>query len=209
MMADSERSFGALLLATVALGVLAASVAWPWMEYDYSSGRRTPDGGLHDPNDTGLIRHHIDFGPNTVEGNVEPTDADGADRLVLWIAVSLAGAALGVLVMVLAELRGLSRFLPRKVSLVAGLLGLAALAVSLLMTWFWLPDTLSGYGITSAWHYEKLEDGYIRDVIGLGWIVALCSVPFTLGALAFKFQAGATDPEAIEDVGRRLGKVQT
>lgn len=202
-MSESERSGGAFLLALLAVAAVAASVAWPWMSYDYSSGRRTPEGGLHDPNDTGIIRHDIDFKPNAVEGDIQPSDPERADELVLWMAIGLGIAAAGFAVMALAELPGLHRFLTRPVSLVACLVGLGGLAAALAITWFWLPETLSGYGIESAWHYEKLEDGYIRDVIGLGWIVALCATPFALGAFAFKFQAGSTDSSAIEDVGRK------
>lgn len=207
-MLPSERSYTTLALALVAAGVLAAAFFAPWLSYDYSSGRRTAEGGFHDPADTRIERHNVDFYLTHTDGDVEPTDPATADRLSLAMAVASGVAVAGFVLMVLGELPWIGRRISRGVSLGACVVSFAGVAAALTIAWVWLPDTLSGYGIEGPFHYEQLDPGYIRTTIGLGWVVALGCIPFGLGALAFKYQAGSTDPSVIESVGRRAGALR-
>jgi hypothetical protein len=43
-----------------------------------------------------------------------------------------------------------------------------------------------------------LDPGYIRTALGPGWVLAALATPLSLGALAFRYQAGSHDPTAIE-----------
>lgn len=197
-MFPSERSRGAFILAVLGAAIVSASFFAPWLSYDYSSGRRTPEGGYHDPNDTGLIRHEIDFGTNSIDGNAPPTDPDGADRLVLLIAIGAAVGVAGFAIMAIGELPFVHRFVPRGVSLACCIASILGVTFAMVVTWVYLPNTLSGYGIRGPFHYEQLDPGYIRTTLNLGWFAVFCSTPFALGAFAFKFQAGSTDPTIIE-----------
>jgi hypothetical protein len=200
---DSERSTGALLLALIAVGLLSLGYLWPWLSYDDSTGRRTPPGGFHDPSDTGIEKHYIDFGPFAVTGDIAPSNPERADLLTLILGSLWVAAGAAFLLMAIAEIPPFTRFMGRTVSLVLCLFGLASLGTALWIAYGPLPHTMAGLGIKSAFTYELVEpNGYYRTTLGQGWIAAIASAPFALAAFAFKFQAGSADPSAIEAYGK-------
>lgn len=198
MEGDREPSWGALLLALLAVGLLAASFAVPWWSFDSSTGRKTPAGGPQDPEDTRVERHSLDYLPFRLVGDQEPSDREGAEAGVLQLGVAATLAAGSMLLFVLFEALRFLRGFPRSVSLLVAGIAVLGAAVGLLLTYFVLPWTMAGNGVTGAFTDVLLDPGYVRTTLGPGWVLAALSVPLTLGALAFRYQAGSHDPAAIE-----------
>jgi hypothetical protein len=196
----SERSAASFVLALLAAGMLAWSLSLPWFEYDHTTGRRTPEGGYHDPEDTGVVHTHLEARPGEVEGDVQPTDPGKADTLVQQMQWAVY-AAIGLLVLVaLGEIPGISRVLVRPVGLSLSFAALASTGFALALLWFSFPDTLAGYGVTKPFTYFQDESGYTRTTIRMGWTVAAASLPVTIAGFLFKFQAGAPDPTAVAEL---------
>jgi hypothetical protein len=198
MTADRNPSIGGLLLALLAVGLVAGAAVLPWWSYDSSTGRKTAPGGPQDPSDTRVERHSRDFGPFWQRGDAKPGDEGAAafGTLVLGVIVAVAGASL--LLALLGEGLRFAAALPRSVSLLVALVGIAALLAALAWTWLALPATMSGQGVQGAFTDRLLEERYVRTTLGPGWVLAALAVPAALGSFAFRFQAGAHDPAAVE-----------
>jgi hypothetical protein len=198
MTVDRNPSIGGLLLALLAVGLVAGSAVLSWWSYDSSTGRKTAPGGPQDPSDTRVERHSRDFGPFWQRGDAEPSDAGGAafGTLVLGVAVAVAGA--GLLLALSSEGLRFAAAFPRAVSLAAALVGVAGLLAALAWTWLALPATMSGQGVEGAFTDRLLENNYVRTTLGPGWVLAALAIPAALGSFAFRFQAGAHDPSAVE-----------
>lgn len=198
MTADRNPSIGGLLLALVAVGLVAGSVALPWWSYDSSTGRKTPAGGPQDPSDTRVERHSRDFGPFWQKGDAAPSDEGGAALGVLVLGVLAAVGGAGLLLALLGEGLRFAAAFPRGLNLAGALLGILAVAAALAWTWLALPGTMSGLGVKGAFTDRLLEDGYVRTTLGPGWVLAALAIPAALGSFAFRFQAGSNDPSAVE-----------
>jgi len=211
-MRNAERSLGTLLCGLVAAALLAGSFAVPWFEYDYSSGRKTAPGGYNDPADTRVERHTLTYGPFTQEGDVTPTDPEGAARATDWMGWAVTAAAVLLALVALADIPGLPRLVPRPLGLVLLVAAIGAAGTALWLGWYRLPETLSGLGVTGPFTYFLTESGtqtgYTRTNIGWGWILAAASVPFWLGAALFKFQTGMDSELYLHGArtGRKDGK---
>jgi hypothetical protein len=198
MTADRNPSIAGLLLALLAVGLVAASFAFPWWTYDSSTGRKTAPGGPQDPSDTRVERHSEDFGPFRQEGDAAPTDPGGAARGVLVLGIAAAAAGAGLLLALTGEAARFAAAFPRGLNLAGALLGLAALLAALAWAWLALPGTMSGWGVHGAFTDRLLPDGYIRTGLGPGWVLAALAVPAALGSFAFRYQAGSQDSAAVE-----------
>lgn len=195
---DREPSWGALVLALLAVSLLAVSFAVPWWSFDSSTGRKTPVGGPQDPEDTRVERHSLDFLPFRLVGDEEPSDRQGAEAGVLQLGIAASFAAGGMALFILFEAFRFLRSFPRGLSLLVSTLSVLGAAAGLALTYFVLPATMSGNGVTGTFTDVLLDPGYIRTTLGLGWVLGALAVPLALGALAFRFQAGSHDPAAIE-----------
>jgi hypothetical protein len=195
---DRDPSWGALLLAVLAVGLLAVSFAVPWWSFDSSTGRKTPDGGPQDPSDTRVERHSLDYAPFRQSGDQQPSDADGAKQGVLYLGIAVATATGGMGLFVVFEAFRFLRSFPRGLSLVVSILAVLGIVAALLLTYYVLPETMRGNQVDGAFTDLLLEPGYVRTTLGPGWVLAALATPLALGALAFRYQAGSHDPAAIE-----------
>ena len=195
---DREPSWGALLLALLAVGLLATSFALPWWSFDSSTGRKTPVGGPQDPEDTRVERHSLDYLPFRLEGDQEPSDRPGAEAGVLQLGIAASVAAGGMGLFVLFETFRFLRSFPRGLSLLVSTLSVLGAIGGLVLTYFVLPATMEENGVTGTFTDVLLDPGYIRTALGPGWVLGALAVPLALGALAFRYQAGSHDPAAIE-----------
>jgi len=197
-MARPEASWGSLLLALVALGLVAASFALPWYSYDSSTGRKTAAGGPQDPSDTRVERHGRDFYPFRQAGDATPTDAAAASRAVLWMGIGATVAAVALLATLVADALRFRRDLPRWLSLGALLVAVAGVGAALAVAWFAIAPTMSGYGVHGTFSDQLLPNGYVHAKPAAGWALAALALPAALGAFAFRFQAGAQEAAAVE-----------
>lgn len=197
-MAGHEPSWGALVLALLALALVVTSFALPWWSFDSSTGRKTPAGGPQDPSDTRVERHSYDVYPLRSTGDQAPSDAKGAANttLAIGIAACMAGGAL--LLALVGEAVRLFASFPRWLSLGALTAAALTLVAGLLITWVLVPSTMSGSGVDGAFTDRLLENNYVRTTLGLGWAAAAIGVLAALGSLAFRFQAGTQEAQAVE-----------
>jgi hypothetical protein len=195
---DRDPSWGALLLAIVAVGLLAVSFVVPWWSFDSSTGRKTAEGGPQDPDDTRVERHSLDYLPFRTVGDQQPSDAEGAEQGVLLLGIAASTAAGGLALFVLFEAFRFLRSFPRGVSLAVSVLAVLGAIGGLVLTYYVLPGTMEGQQVDGPFTDILLEPGYIRTTLGPGWVLGALAVPLGLGALAFRFQAGSHDPAAIE-----------
>lgn len=198
MLKDRDPSWGALLLALLATGLLAVSFVTPWWSYDSSTGRKTVDGGPQDPEDTRVERHSLDFLPFRLVGDQEPSDRQAAEQAVLVLGIGASAAAGGLGLFALFEAARFLRAFPRGVSLGLSLVAVLGVGLGLYWSYFLAPLSMAGNSVNGAFTDILLEDGYIRTTLGPGWVLAALATPLGLGALAFRFQAGSHDPTAIE-----------
>ena len=195
---DREPSRGAVLMAFLAVGLLGASFALPWWSYDSSTGRKTPDGGPQDPDDTRVEKHSVDYLPFRLEGDQQPSDREGAEQGVLQLGIAASVAGGGMVLFLLFEAVRFLRPFPRGLSLLVSGLAVLGLLAGLAIAFVVLPLTMSGDGVRWAFTDRLLESWYIHTTLGLGWVAAALGLPAALAALAFRFQAGSHDPAAIE-----------
>jgi hypothetical protein len=186
------------LLALLAVGLLAVSFVTPWWSFESSTGRKTPEGGPQDPEDTRVERHSLGYMPFRQTGDQEPSDPEGAKQGVLWLGVAAATAVGALVLFATFEAVRFARVVPRWLSLVVSTVALAGILAGLLLTYFVLPSTMEGSGVRGAFTDILLDPGYVRTTLDLGWIVAAVSLPLALGALGFRYQAGSHDPAAVE-----------
>lgn len=196
----SERSLGSFLLGLLAIGLLATSLLLPWFSYAYSSGRRTAEGGLHDPDDTGVIHQSWEASPQGWDGTITPTDPARADQVLLWTLAAVAAALVLTALAILGDLPGIDRVLVRPAALALHAAAFAASGAALALTWFALPGTLSGYGVTGPFTSFLDDTGYTQTTLRVGWSLAALALAPMFGAFLFKFQAGAPDPTAVADL---------
>lgn len=193
MIQDSSRS--AFVFAIIVIGLLTGALLAPWLEYDYSSGRGTsPDGPYGDDPRVQRAEHTLGALPGS--GDLEP-EGDRTVQLVIFYGLLAGGLCL--LIAAAGDLPKLHALVSRRVSLSLYVAAWATTMATLLVGWFWLPSTLSGYGVEGPFTHILVEpDGYTRTTLSFGWI---------LGGLAFlgipvawiqKFQAGADDPTGVE-----------
>lgn len=197
-MADRDPSRGALLLTLLALALVAGSAALPWWSHDTSTGRKTPEGGPQDPEDTRVERHSYDAGPFWQRGDVEPSDPEGAKQAVLALGLAAAAAGMALLVAFAGEVARRWAAFPRAPSLACHLAACSGLAVALAVAWLVLPGTMAGHGVEGAFTDRLLETHYVRTTLGPGWVAGALAVASTLGAFAFRYQAGSNDAAAVE-----------
>lgn len=195
---DRDPSWGALLLALIAVGLIGLSFALPWWSFDSSTGRQTAEGGPQDPDDTRVERHSLDYLPFRQAGDQQPSDPEGARQGVLLLGIAASVAAGGLALFILFEAFRFLRPFPRSISLIVSLLAVLGGVAGLVLTCLVLPGTMAGNGVDGVFTDRLLDPGYIRTALGPGWILAAIAVPMALGALAFRFQAGSHDPAAIE-----------
>lgn len=198
----SERSVGNLLLVLAALALLGVAWALPWFTYDHSTGRRTPEGGFHPPEEDGVLRNHWEAGPAGTSGTPapdHPARVDAALARLVWALV----AAGGLLALVaLGEVPRLDRILTRPLSLTLGALALGCLAYALYVGWFVLPAAY-GHGVQGPFTSFLDDSGYTMTRVGTGWILGAVAVPAVLGGWLLKFQAGAPDPTVVAELYAR------
>lgn len=197
-MPDREQSWGALLLALLAVGLLAVSFVTPWWSFDSSTGRKTPEGGPQDPDDTRVERHSLDYLPFRQTGDQQPSDAEGAKQGVLVLGIAAATSAGALVLFAVFEAARFLRAFPRWLSLLLSSIAVAGILAGLLLTYFVLPSTMAGNDVDGAFTDRLLDPGYIRTTLGVGWILAAIALPVALGALGFRYQAGSHDPAAVE-----------
>jgi hypothetical protein len=195
---DRDPSWGALLLALVAVGLLAVSFVMPWWSFDSSTGRKTAEGGPQDPEDTRVERHSLDFLPFRLVGDQEPSDREGAEQGVLLLGIAASAAAGGMGLFVLFEAFRFLRSFPRGLSLAVSVIAVLGAAAGLLVAYYVLPGTMAGDQVSGAFTDVLLDPGYVQTTLGLGWVAAALAAPLALGALAFRYQAGSHDPTAVE-----------
>lgn len=199
----SERSLGSLLLALLAVGLLGAALVLPWFSYDHSSGRRTPEGGFHPANETGVIRTAFDVTARDYEGDFEPDSTGRAQATLDGIASALAGAGILLLVAALGELPRIERVLRRPIVLGLQVAAFAAIGAALWLGWYAVPELLASRGVNGPFTSFLDADGYTRTTLRIGWVAAAFAVPAVVGAFLFKFQAGAPDATAVADLAAR------
>ena len=197
-MADREQSWGALLLALLAVGLLAVSFVTPWWSFESSTGRKTAEGGPQDPDDTRVEKHSLGYLPFRQTGDQQPSDAEGARQGVLMLGIAATTAIGSLALFALFELVRFMRVFPRWLSLLVSTFAVAGILGGLLLTYFVLPLTMRGNGVEGAFTDILLDPGYIRTTLDVGWIAAAISLPLALGALGFRYQAGSHDPAAVE-----------
>jgi hypothetical protein len=195
---DRDPSRGALLLALCALLLVGLSFSLPWWSFDSSTGRKTPDGGPQDPDDTRVERHSLDFLPFRLVGDQQPSDAEGADRAALGLGIAASVAAAGLGLFLIFEALRFRWSIPRPASLVVAAISLVALVGGLVYTCLAVPATMAGNGVTGVFTDRLVDPEYVRTALGLGWVLATLAVPLGLGAMAFRYQAGSHDPAAVE-----------
>lgn len=199
----SERSMGSLVLAVVAVGLIGASLALPWFSYDHSSGRRTPEGGFHPANETGVIRTSFDTTARSYEGDFAPDSTAQTKSTLNGLSIALFAAG-GLLVLAaLGELPGIERLLVRPVVLGLHVAAFAAVGVALWLGWFAVPELLASRGVDSPFTSFLDSDGYTQTTLRIGWVLAAFALPAVFGAFLFKFQAGAPDATAVADLAER------
>ena len=190
---NPERSTGTLLMAVAAAALLAFSLGEPWFEYSHSSGRKTAPGGFNDPADTRVERHNLTYGAFSQGGDVAPSHPSDAQQEVQWLGWLVIAALATATVAGLADLPRLPRLVPRWAGLALLSVNFAAAAGALALAWTRLPATLDDLGVTGPFTSFLAGDGYTTTSLGLGWLSAGISLPFSFGALLFKFQAGSDD----------------
>lgn len=199
----SERSLGSLLLALLAVGLIGASLALPWFSYDHSSGRRTPEGGFHGANETGVEHSSFDASAWSYEGDAQPDSPARASAVLRALAVCLLGAAALLVLAALGELPRIERLLPRRAVLTLHVLAFLGLGAALALAWFALPDVLASRGVDGPFTSFLDDDGYTHTTLRAGWAVAALAAPAVVGAFLSKFQAGAPDATAVADLAER------
>ena len=199
----SERSTGSLVMALLAVGLIAAALVLPWFSYDQSSGRRTPEGGFHPANETGVIRTSFDTSARDYEGDFAPDSEQEAKTTLGALSLALAAAAVLLILAGLGELPGIERLLVRRVVLGLHVLAFAALGAALWLGWFAVPELLASRGVDSPFTSFLDGNGYTHTTLRIGWVAAAFAVPAVLGAFLFKFQAGAPDATAVADLAAR------
>lgn len=198
-MTVSERSTGNLVLCLIAVALLGISFTVTWWEYDHSTGRRTPEGGFHDPAEDGVVRQHWEASPGSAQGDAAPEHADKTRRTLDQMAWALF-AAIGLLLLAAAsELPGVSRFLVRRVTLALDTLAFAAIAAAMWLTWFVLPDAF-GNGVHQPFTSFLDDSGYTMTAITAGWALAGAALAAIFGGFLLKFQAGAPDPTVVAEL---------
>ncbi|MEK6974744.1 MAG: hypothetical protein AABY18_00215 [Candidatus Thermoplasmatota archaeon] len=201
-MSVSERSLGNLLLCVLAAGLIGGSFLLPWFTYDHSTGRRTPEGGFHDPSEDGVVRQDWEAGPGGSEGTLESEHPAKTARTLDRMAWALYGA-LGLLgLAALSEIPGISRVLVRPVTLALNTLAFAAVAAALALGWYVLPESF-GHGVDGPFTSYLDDSGYTMTSIAAGWPVAALSLGAIFGGFLLKFQAGAPDATAVAELYAR------
>lgn len=195
-----ERSLGALVLALLAAALASTSLAMPWWEYGNSTGRQTPHGGFHDPQNDGVERTAWTATPMGGHGEATSEDPEATERALQVLRSALVAAAvLGVLA-ALANVPGLDRVLRRPVALTATALAFTGLVLALAWGWFVLPESF-GNGVTGPYSsFIDAQGDYTMTRLHGGWAVAGFAAFSAFGAFLFKFQAGARDPGIVADL---------
>jgi hypothetical protein len=197
----NERSTGSLLLALLAIAILGLSTTQPWFGYGYSSGRRAPEGGFHDANETGVERHELNAWPGRTEGDYQPADAQAAQQTVERMQWGLYAAGGLLLLGALGEVPGISRVIVRPVGLALYGLAFAAVAYALWLLWFAFPGTLGG-GVDGPYTSFLDGDGYTMTSVRFGWTIACFALAPILGCFLFKYGAGPLDAEVMREIAR-------
>lgn len=195
----SERSVGNLMLVVLASALLAGSLMTTWWSYEHSTGRQTPAGGFHDPEDDGVVITSWDAGPLQSRGTAEPADEQATTQILSWTAWFIYGTFALLAASALSELPGVSRLLVRRVTLTLNLLAFAAIGAALVLVWFLLPDAF-GHGVTKPYSSFLDESGYTMTRLRLGWPLAALALPSIFGGFLLKFQAGAPDPTVVAEL---------
>jgi hypothetical protein len=193
-----EPSWGALLLVLAAAALVAASFLLPWWTYDFSSGRKTPDGGPQAPSDTRVERHHEEFGPYAQSGDAPPSDAGAAKTGTLWMGAGATAAGAALLVALVGEVARFLVAFPRWLSLASLLTCAVGCIAALAATVGFVPGSMSGHGVQGTFTDRLLDAGYVRTTLDLGWVAALVAALCSLGAFGFRYQAGAHEAAAVE-----------
>jgi hypothetical protein len=191
---QAARSYGTLVLVGLTLAVAGLAFGLDHFRYDHTSGRQTPDGGLHE--EDGIERTSIVYGPFRVEGDGTPSDPDAARLWTDVLGWTLVAAVAFLVVAGLCEVPGFS-FMPRWSRLTALSLAAMSLAGVAYVGWYQLPATLSGMSVDGPFTAKLLgpKAGYIRTSIGDGWIAAASAFGTTLGAILMRYQAGSDDAD--------------
>lgn len=198
----SERSLGNLLLAVAAIALLGFAFVAPWFTYDHSTGRRTPEGGFHSPEEAGVVRERWEAGPSGSDGSPAPDDQARVDSALARMTWALVAAGGLLVLVVLGELPGVDRLLVRPVVLALGALALVGIGYALYVGWFVLPSAY-GHGVQGPFTSFLDDTGYTMTRIGTGWILAAVAVPAVFGGWLMKFQAGAPDPTVVAELYAR------
>lgn len=198
----SERSAGNLVLVLAALALLGVAWTMPWFTYDHSTGRRTPEGGFHPPEEDGVVRNHWEAGPSEASGTPAPDDPARVEAAQARLTWALAAAGVLLALVALGEIPGVDRVLVRPASLALGMLAVLCLGYALYVGWFVLPPSY-GHGVGGPFTSFLDDTGYTITRLGTGWIVAAVALPAVLGGWLLKFQAGAPDPTVVAELYAR------
>lgn len=195
----SERSTGNLLLVLLAVGLLGGSLMTTWWTYEHSTGRRTPEGGFHDPAEDGVVVTSWDARPASASGSATPEDEDATRQTVAWMAWLLYVTFAFLALSALSEFPGIANVLVRRVTLALNALAFASVTAALLLAWFILPDAF-GHGVTGPYSSFLDDSGYTMTELRLGWPLAALALPAILGGFLLKYQAGAPDPTVVAEL---------
>lgn len=202
-MARWEWSAWALVCAVGAVAVLAVATQAPWFTYKSTTASQSPPGGPTGEADTSVKRMTLSFYPFETRGNASAagnaTVQEAQGRLGgLVLTAGIAAALVPVFDLTLGWWRP-----TRYLSLLAGLVALAATAGALLFVWFGVPDSMAADGVTGPFTSERTGDVYVRTYIDAGWLVAAGAVILEFALLGFRYAAGAADAAAVEEYRAR------
>lgn len=195
----SERSAGNLLLVVLAAALLGGSLATTWWTYEHSTGRQTPEGGFHDPQQDGVEVTTWNAHPGSATGTATPDDPEGTTQILDWMAWLIYGTFGLLLLSALSELPGISNILVRRITLGLNAVAFATVTTALLLAWFLLPEAF-GHGVDKPYTSFLDDSGYTMTELRLGWPLAAFALPSILGGFLLKYQAGAPDPTVVAEL---------
>jgi hypothetical protein len=193
-----ERTPWGFVCCVIVIGLLVTSLFLPWWTYKYSTGVKTPPGGLQGGNDTRVQREHYVAYPYRTEGRSNNTTAADVQQNVQRLGWLVTGSLVAAGLIAILEVPLPFFFSTRIPTLALCVLGFLFALASLVYGWFEVPGLLSAAGVDGPFTTKPLPQGFVQTWLEPGWVAAFIGLLGYPPVFLFKYQAGATDPTVIE-----------